>query len=63
MRIFEEVEELFGEMRDTTPEEQMFIDRHLQSISEPTGVNLFDFIEGEDLLSKKKEEECKKTRR
>lgn len=63
MSLIEEAKELFGEMRDATPEEQMFIDRYLQSISEPTGVNLFDFIEGEDLLSKKKEEECKKTRR
>lgn len=44
-KIIEEAEELFGEMREATPEEQQSIDNYLKSISTPTGVNLFDLLE------------------
>lgn len=42
MSIIEEAIELFGEMRDTTPEEQERINNYLRDISTPTGVNIFD---------------------
>ena len=48
MSIIEEAIELFGEMRDATPEEQECIDNYLKDISEPTGVNIFDLIKDED---------------
>ena len=48
MSIIEEAKELFGEMRDATPEEQECIDNYLKDISEPTGVNIFDLITDED---------------
>lgn len=42
---FEEVaESLFGEMRDTTPEESKALSDYISSISEPTGVNIFDLV-------------------
>lgn len=44
-KMIEEAEELFGKMRDTTPEEQQNIDEYIKSISIPTGVNLFDLLE------------------
>ena len=44
-KMIEEAEELFGEMREATPEEQQSIDNYLKSISTPTGVNLFDLLE------------------
>ena len=44
-KMIEEAEELFGVMRDTTPEEQQSIDEYIKSISIPTGVNLFDLLE------------------
>lgn len=34
--------ELFGDMRDATPEEQASVDRYIQSISKDTGVSFFD---------------------
>lgn len=48
MSIIEEAKELFGEMRDATPEEQKCIDNHIKNISVPTGVNIFDLIKDED---------------
>ena len=48
MSIIEEAKELFGEMRDATPEEQECIDNYLKDISELTGVNIFDLIKDED---------------
>ena len=48
MSIIEEAIEIFGEIRDTTPEEQECIDNYLKDISEPTGVNIFDLIKDED---------------
>lgn len=41
----EEVELLFGKMRETTKEEQECIDKYLKDISKPTGVNLFDYLD------------------
>ena len=48
MSIIEEAKELFGEMRDSTPEEQECIDNFLKDISTSTGVNIFDLIKDED---------------
>ena len=44
----EEAEMLFGKMREATKEEQECIDKHLKNISEPTGVNLFDYLDKSD---------------
>lgn len=46
MKLIEEAEELFGKMRGATPEEQKSINKYVDSISEPTGINLFDIMEG-----------------
>lgn len=48
MSIIEEAKELFGTMRDATPEEQERIDNYLKNISTPTGVNIFNLIKDED---------------
>ena len=48
MSIIEEAKELFGEMRDATPEEQECIDNYLKDISEPTEVNIVDLIKDGD---------------
>lgn len=48
MSIIKEAEELFGEMRDATPEEQECINNYIKDISDPTGVNIFDLIKDED---------------
>ena len=46
---FEEVaEELFGEMRDMTPEESEAHSRYISSISTPTGVNIWDILDKEE---------------
>lgn len=43
---FEEVaEELFGEMRDTTPEENEAHNKYLSNISQKTGINIWDLID------------------
>ena len=43
---FEEIaEELFGEMRDMTPEESEAHEKYLSSISQKTGVNIYDLVE------------------
>ena len=46
MSLIKEAEDLFGNMRDTTPEEQKNIHRYLKNISVPTGVNIFEFLKG-----------------
>lgn len=48
MSIIEEAKEIFGEMREATPEEQEYINNYLKDISTPTGVNIFDLIKDED---------------
>lgn len=47
MRLIEEAKELFGEMRDATPEEQECINNYIKDISTPTRVNIFDLIKDE----------------
>lgn len=44
MSLIKEAEDLFDNMRDTTPEEQKNINSHLKEISMPTGVNIFDLL-------------------
>ena len=48
MRLIEKAKELFGEMRDATPEEQECINNYIKDISTQTGVNIFDLIKDED---------------
>lgn len=48
MSLIEEANELFGKMRDATPEEQECIENYLKDISTPIGVNIFDLIKDED---------------
>lgn len=43
-----EAEELFGEMRHTTPEEQKIVNDYIKSISVSTGINIWDLYEQED---------------
>ena len=46
---FEEIaEDLFGEMRDMTPEESKAHSEYLSSISQKTGVNIWDLIDKND---------------
>ena len=46
---FEEIaEDLFGEMRDMTPEESEAHSRYISSISTPTGVNIWDILDKAD---------------
>ena len=52
MSIIKEAEELFGEMRDVTPEEQKCIDNHIKNISVPTGVNIFDLLDSNEEAEK-----------
>ena len=49
MSLIDDTKELFGEMRDVTPEEQKCIENYFKEISTPTGVNVFDFIKGEGM--------------
>lgn len=48
MSLIKEAENLFGNMRDTTPEEQKNINSHLKEISMPTGMNIFDLLNKEN---------------
>lgn len=41
-------EELFGEMRPTTPEEQKIVNDYIKSISVSTGINIWDLYEQKD---------------
>ena len=45
--INELAQELFGEMRDLTEEERKSYNEYLKSISIPTGVNIWDLLDGE----------------
>lgn len=46
---FEEIaENLFGEMRDLTPEESEAHSRYISSISTPTGVNIWNIVDRAD---------------
>ena len=43
---FEEVaDDLFGDMREMTPEESEAHSRYISSISTPTGVNIWDLVD------------------
>ena len=42
--IIEVANELFGEMRDMTPEESKAHSEYISSISKPTGINIWDLI-------------------
>ena len=44
-RLEEVAESLFGEMRDLTPKESKAMSDYISSISEPTGVNIFDLVD------------------
>ena len=47
-RVYKDKKEeglFFSKMRDATPEENASIDKYLESISVPTGVNIFDALE------------------
>ena len=46
--IMEVAEDLFGEMRDMTPEESKAHSRYISSISTPTGVNIWDILDKAD---------------
>ena len=48
MRFEEEAEMLFGKMREATKGEQECINKHLKDISEPTVVNLLDYLDKPD---------------
>lgn len=38
-------EEWISSMRDPTPEEWDYVNNYIESISRPTGVNIFDLID------------------
>lgn len=42
---YKEVDEWIGSMRDPTPEERDSINNYIESISQPTGVNIFDLMD------------------
>ena len=48
MSLIKEAEDLFGNMRDATPEEQKNINGYLKEISMPTGMNIFDLLNKEN---------------
>ena len=49
MQKLEEItNNLFGEMRDMTPEESEAHSRYISSISTPTGVNIWDILDKEE---------------
>ena len=47
MKINELAQELFGEMRDLTKEERESYRKYIESISIPTGINIWDLYEEE----------------
>lgn len=47
MSLEKEAEQLFGEMRDATPEEQQAVRDYIKSISTMTGVNYYDLLKGD----------------
>ena len=48
MKAVELAKELFGEMRDLTPEERKIVNDYIESISEPTGISIWDLYKRED---------------
>ena len=48
MKINELAEELFGEMREPTLEEQKIVNDYIKSISVSTGINIWDLYEQKD---------------
>ncbi len=48
-RLYNEAKELFGEMRDLTKEEYEQYKKYIESISEPTGINIWEILEHESL--------------
>lgn len=48
MNIYDLAKELFGEMRNLTKEEREDYNNYIQSISIPTGINVWDLIEGDN---------------
>ena len=47
MKAVELAKELFGEMRDLTPEERKIVNDYIESISVSTGINIWDLYEQE----------------
>ena len=47
MKLYNDAIELFGEMRDLTPDEMEQVAEYIASISEPTGVNFWEIFEDE----------------
>lgn len=45
MKLYNEAIELFGEMRDPTPDELEQLGEYLNSISEPTGLNMWEILD------------------
>ena len=48
-RLYNEAKELFGDMRDLTEEEYEQYKKYIESISEPTGINIWEILEHESL--------------
>ena len=48
MKAVELAKELFGEMRDLTPEERKIVNDYIESISVSTGINIWDLYEQEN---------------
>ena len=44
-RLLEEVEAVFGKMRNATKEEQESVNRYIRSISQDIGENFFDILD------------------
>ena len=42
--IYQMIDDFIKEMRDATPEELEYINKKLEEISEPTGVNFYDVL-------------------
>lgn len=45
MKLYNEAKELFGEMRDLTEDELEQLGEYLNSISEPTGLNMWEILD------------------
>ena len=45
MKLYNDAIELFGEMRDATPEELASVGEYIASISEPTGINIWEILD------------------
>lgn len=52
MNIYELAEELFGEMRDLTKEERESYNNYIESISEPTGINIWELLEDDEFMGR-----------